>query len=173
MVDSLHKMKVKTLLLSGDREANVQTVSNQLGIDEFHGGLTPEEKTGFLKERIDAKQGMVAFVGDGINDAPSIVLSDVGIAMGCLGSDAAVQNADIVLMNDDPTQVVLALKIAKKTERRAIFVIVCSLLAKLACMILAVSLPAFPLWAAVLADSGLAVAMVLVSLSLLWAKVKR
>ena len=173
MVDSLHKMKVKTLLLSGDREANVQTVSNQLGIDEFHGGLTPEEKTGFLKERIEAKQGMVAFVGDGINDAPSIVLSDVGIAMGCLGSDAAVQNADIVLMNDDPTQVVLALRIAKKTERRALFVIVCSLLAKLACMILAVSLPAFPLWAAVLADSGLAVAMVLVSLSLLWAKVKR
>ncbi len=171
MVSDLHKLGVKAMLLSGDRNANVQAIAQTLSIDEYHGELTPEEKTALLEHKMAEEQGSTAFVGDGINDAPSIVLSDVGIAMGGLGSDMAVQNADVVFMNDDPYQVVNVWRIAEKTQRRAFMVIFISLFAKLACMVAAIAWSGFPLWAAVLADSGLAVAMVLVSLSLFWSKI--
>jgi len=172
LIEKLHEKKVKTMLLSGDREANVAAAASNLGIDEYHAELLPEEKTDFIKEKLGKSGGAVAFLGDGINDAPSIVLSDVGIAMGGLGSDMAIANADVVLMNDEPEKILTAMAIAKKTERRAIFNIVVALLVKLSVMVVSLSWSAFPLWAAVLADTGLTILLVINSLLLVYSKVK-
>jgi len=172
LVKKLHEKGVKTILLSGDREANVVATAKTLGIDEYHAELLPEEKTSYIHEKIDEGGGTVAFLGDGINDAPSIVLSDVGVAMGGLGSDMAIANADIVLMNDEPEKILTAMAIARKTERRAIVNIVVALLVKLAVMVVSLSWSGFPLWAAVLADTGLTIVLVVNSLLLIYSKVK-
>ena len=172
MVDDLHKMKVKTMLLSGDRAGNAESVAREIGLDECHAELTPEEKTAYLQEKINEGSGTVAYVGDGINDAPSIVLADIGIAMGGFGSDVAVQNADVVLANDDLGKIVLAKKIAKATQRRAMFNIIASLAIKVGVMIASLAWPAFPLWIAVFADSGVAALLTVNSLLLIYKKVK-
>ncbi len=173
LIKALGENGIKTILLSGDRTANVKVLADELSLHEYHAELTPEKKAQILQEKIAWAKGSVAFLGDGINDAPSIVLSDVGIAMGGLGSDMAVQNADIVLMNDDPYQLFNAWRIARKTQLRAWIILAVSLIVKLTCMICAIALPGFPLWSAVLADSGLALAMVLVALSLFWVRMKK
>ena len=172
MVDDLHKMKVKTMLLSGDRAGNAESVAREIGLDECHAELTPEEKTAYLQEKINEGSGTVAYVGDGINDAPSIVLADIGIAMGGFGSDVAVQNADVVLANDDLGKIVLAKKIAKATQRRAMFNIIASLAINVGVMIASLAWPAFPLWIAVFADSGVAALLTVNSLLLIYKKVK-
>ena len=176
MVDGLKKCGVKTMLLSGDKEENVQVVSTTLGLDECHGELLPAEKQEILKGEIDKKEGKVAFVGDGINDAPSIVLADIGIAMGGLGSDVAVRNADVVLMHDDPSRILTLIKVADKTKKRAIFNIVFSLTIKVGIMaasIVGTSTGLFevPLWVTVVGDSGVAMLAVLSSLLLSYSKV--
>lgn len=180
MIEELNQMGVKTVLLSGDVERNVIAAGNELGISECHGGLKPEEKSAHLEELIAKKDGAVAFVGDGINDAPSIVLSDVGVAMGGFGSDLVVQNAAVVLMGDDPEKIVTLKKIAKKSESKAKINILVSLIIKLGIMLLTIifqivsiatgNLIEMPLWVAVFADSGLALALTLHSLSLLHSK---
>ena len=172
MVTGLRESGVKTVLLSGDRVETVRDVAEKLGIDEYRGGLRPEEKRDALQDKIDAKHGTVAFVGDGINDAPSIVLSDVGIAMGAFGSDMAIQNADVVLMDDDPLKVVTARRIAKATERRAWFNIIVALVSKVMAMVLSIVWAGFPLWLAVLLDSGMAVILTLNSLALFAKKMR-
>ena len=176
MVDGLKKNNVRTMLLSGDKKENVETVSATLGLDECHGELLPEEKQKLLQEAIDKKEGKVAFVGDGINDAPSIVLADIGIAMGGLGSDVAVRNADVVLMHDDPSRILTLIKVADKTKKRAIFNIVFSLVVKIGIMVASIigtstGLFAVPLWVTVLGDSGVAMLAVLSSLLLSYSKV--
>jgi len=171
LIQKLQQKGVKTILLSGDREANVKATAEQLHIDEWHSDLLPEEKTGFIHNKIDENNGTIAYLGDGINDAPSIVLADVGVAMGCLGSDMAIANADVVLMNDDPYKIITAMDVAHKTEVRARVNIFIALLVKLAVMITSLAWSGFPLWAAVLADTGLTVLLVLNSLMLSYSKV--
>ncbi len=176
MVAGLRARNVKTMLLSGDKKENVEAVAANLGIDECHGELLPEQKQLYIHSRIDENSGTVAFVGDGINDAPSIVLADIGIAMGGLGSDVAVKNADVVLMQDDPAKIITLMNVAKKTKRRAVFCIGFSLLVKIGIMVASV-IAAFtgaflvPMWVTVLGDSGVALLSVLFALLLGYSKV--
>lgn len=115
-IQSLHKINVKTIMLSGDKQAVVSVVARALNIDEAYGNLLPEDK--FQKIEELKKQNLkIAFVGDGINDAPSIALSDAGIAMGGLGSDASIETADIVIQNDQPSKIFTAIKIGRKTKQ--------------------------------------------------------
>jgi Cd2+/Zn2+-exporting ATPase len=172
LIQKLQQKGVKTILLSGDREANVKAAAESLHIDEWHSDLIPEEKTEVIHQKIDSNSGTIAYLGDGINDAPSIVLADVGIAMGGLGSDMAIANADLVLMNDDPSKVLTAITIAHKTETSARVNIIVALAIKLGVMITSLVWTGFPLWAAVLADTGLTVLLVLNSLALNFAKIR-
>ncbi len=176
MVNGLKGRGVKTMLLSGDKKENVEAVSASLGLDECHAELLPEEKQKILQGEIDKKDGKVAFVGDGINDAPSIVLADIGVAMGGLGSDVAVRNADVVLMQDDPSRILTLIKVASKTKKRAIFNIVFSLMVKVGIMVASIigtstGLFEVPLWVTVFGDSGVAMLAVLSSLLLSYSKV--
>ena len=173
MVEGLHSLGIKVKLFTGDQEKNAKAVGSQLGLDEVKAGLLPEEKSDHLKEEIAAAPGSVAFIGDGVNDAPSIALADVGIAMGGIGSDSSISSADLVIMNDDPSKLVSGIKIAKKTRFRAVSIIVLGLLIKASIMLLSAFLgDAFPMWVAVMADTGLTVLMVLYAYTLLYEKVK-
>ena len=174
----LHKENVEVILLTGDKEENAKEISSSLNIDGYYSGLLPEQKTVILEDIMAKDKKAVAFIGDGINDAPSIIRSDIGIAMGGIGSDIAVENADIVIMNDDPIKIYDALTIAKIARRVAIFNIVFSLLVKIAVAVLVVVqdfIPNFelPMYVAVLADTGLTVLMVLNSLMVLYRKIIR
>lgn len=102
-------------MLSGDKTSVVRLVSEKLGIDNAFGDLLPEDKVNKIKE-IKDKNETVAFVGDGINDAPVVALSDVGIAMGGLGSDATIETADVVIQDDKPSKIAVAIKIGKQTK---------------------------------------------------------
>ena len=174
MVSDLKLRKIKTVLLSGDKQQIVEEAALELGLDQWHGGLLPQDKL----SRLDPMKGKgLAFVGDGINDAPSLALADVGIAMGGLGSDVAINNADIVILNDDLTKIPIALDIAKKTKRRAIFNIAFSLIIKGAVMVLSIVAAVMATWSlplavAIFADTGLAMLMILSSLLLAFAKPK-
>lgn len=174
MVDLLHSEKVEIILLTGDKDDNARDICHKLGIDSWHSQLLPEQKTQILNEEMEDTNKAVAFIGDGINDAPSIIRSDIGIAMGGIGSDIAVENADIVIMNDDPAKVYDAMRIAKMARNTSIFNIVFALIIKIGVAILAL-IPALevPMWVAVIADTGLTVVLVINSLLLLYRKVKR
>lgn len=175
-IAGLKKRGIQTIMLSGDKKETVEEMASSLGLDQYQAELLPEEKTSFIDARIKEGKGAVAFVGDGINDAPSIVRADVGVAMGGFGSDMAISNADVALMHDDPYQIVPLLDIAHKTKNRALFNIIFSLLVKFGVMIASVVASAMgtwsvPLWVAVLADSGLAALMILSSLLLTYSRV--
>ena len=149
----------QTAMLSGDNEANAKLVAGAVGLDEYRAGLLPEQKVGELESLLDeahAKKETVAFVGDGINDAPVLTRADVGIAMGALGSDAAIEAADVVLMNDRPTDVVRAIKIARRTMRIVRENVVFALAVKLGIMILG-AFGFAGMWLAVFADVGVLV----------------
>lgn len=170
-IEELHKLNVRSIMVTGDKEKNAKMVAEKLQIDEVYAELLPEEKTNILKEKI-SKDYAVAFVGDGINDAPSIALADVGFAMGGVGSDLAIENANVVIMNDDISKVVTAKKIAKATRNRAMFNVIASLVIKLAIALCSVFIPNFPLMVAVFADTGVTLIMVASSVSLLIHKIK-
>ncbi|HNX16598.1 MAG TPA: heavy metal translocating P-type ATPase [Bacilli bacterium] len=172
MVDLLHHDNIEILLLTGDKEENAKGLTQSLGIDRYVSELSPEGKAKVLEIEMEKQKG-VAFIGDGINDAPSIKRSDIGIAMGGIGSDTAVESSDIVIMNDDPAKVYDAYKIAKMARNTAIFNIVFSLFVKITVMILVMTEINIPMYIAVLADTGLTVLMVINSLILLYRKVKR
>lgn len=173
-VKKLTSLGVETVLLTGDKENNAKSFANALGITKYKAELLPEEKTELLEKEMENYGKAVAFIGDGINDAPSIIRSDVGIAMGGIGSDIAVENADIVIMNDSPLKVVEARKIARMARNTSTFNIAFSLAVKAAVMILSISMPHnhYMMYAAVLANTGLTVLMVLNALMLLYRKVK-
>lgn len=172
MVDLLHKENIEILLLTGDKEDNAKSLCQTLGIDRYVSELSPEGKTKVLEIEME-KQSGVAFIGDGINDAPSIKRSDIGIAMGGIGSDTSVESADIVIMNDDPAKVYDAYKIAKMARNTAIFNIAFSLIVKITVMVLVMFNVNLPMFVAVLADTGLTVLMVINSLILLYRPVRR
>ena len=174
MVDLLHHDDIKLVLLTGDKEDNAKNICNYLGIDEWHSNLLPGDKVTYLEMEMNNTKGTVAFVGDGINDAPVIKRSDVGVAMGALGSDAAVENADIVIMNDDPAKMYDVYKISKMARNTAIFNIIFALLVKAAVLVLAfIFKDKLPMEVAVFADTGVTVILVVNSLLLLYRKVKR
>ncbi len=115
-IKALHQLNVKTTMLSGDKSSVVKFVADKLGIDNAFGDLLPEDKVNKVKE-IKATGGSVAFTGDGVNDAPVVALSDVGIAMGGLGSDATIETADVVIQDDKPSKIPMAIQIGKKTKK--------------------------------------------------------
>ena len=114
-INKLHNLGVKATMLSGDKETVVKHVANELRIDQAFGDLLPEDKVNHFKA-IKANDQVVAFVGDGVNDAPVVALSDVGIAMGGLGSDATIETADVVIQDDKPMKIPVAIQIGKKTK---------------------------------------------------------
>ncbi|MGM5629594.1 heavy metal translocating P-type ATPase [Apibacter raozihei] len=115
-IQELHAMGIKTIMLSGDKDSVVQNVSHEIGIDQAYGDLLPEDKVNRMKQIKLDTNGKIAFVGDGFNDAPVIALSDVGIAMGGLGSDATIEVADIIIQDDKMSKIPLAIKIGKATK---------------------------------------------------------
>lgn len=175
MVDLLHSIGVEIILLTGDKEENASDICNKLGIDRWHSELLPEQKELILEEEMKNFDKSVAFIGDGINDAPSIIRSDIGFAMGGIGSDIAVENADVIIMNDDPAKVYDAMKISKMGRHTALFNIIFALSIKLAVFILAIFFhdQNFMMYVAIGADTGLTVLLVLNSLLLLYRPVKR
>jgi len=155
----------KTAMLSGDSESVAKNVAKRLGIDEFYAELLPDQKVAQLdKLKEDPKRdGSIVFVGDGMNDAPVLIHADLGIAMGGLGSDAAIEAADVVVMDDDIRRIPLALRIAKFTRKIVLQNIVFALSVKGAFIILG-SIGVANMWEAVIADVGVSLLAVMNSL---------
>ena len=154
----------KTVMLTGDRADVAKEVAGELALDEYHAGLLPADKVERVKALKEADgQAVLAFVGDGVNDAPVLKLADIGIAMGGVGSDAAIEAADVVLMDDDPVKIALGIKIAKKTLRIVVQNIVFAIGIKLLFLLLG-ALGVANMWEAVFADVGVTVIAILNSL---------
>ncbi len=158
----------KTVMLTGDSNNVATKVANKLGIDKVYAELLPQNKVEIVEalERDKESEGKLIFVGDGINDAPVLARADIGIAMGGLGSDAAIEAADVVLMTDEPSKLITAIKIAKKTRRIVVENIVFSLGIK-AIVLLLGAIGYASMWAAVFADVGVALLAVLNSMRVL------
>ena len=158
----LQSQGIRTVLLTGDSEKAAQAVGNVLGIDEIHSGLLPDGKVEHVERLLAAKppKSTLAFVGDGINDAPVLTRADVGIAMGAMGSDAAIEAADVVLMDDDPRKISLAMRIARKCLRIVRENIIFALGVKIICLLLG-ALGKAGMQAAIFADVGVMVLAVL------------
>lgn len=158
-IDELHALGVKVTMLSGDKSSVVAYVAAELGIDDEYGDLLPEDKVFHVKE-IRQKDKSVAFVGDGINDAPVVALSDVGIAMGGLGSDATIETADVVIQDDKPSKIPLAIRIGKQTKKIVWQNIALAFGVKAIVLILGAGGLA-TMWEAVFADVGVALLAIL------------
>ena len=168
----LKKMNIKkTVMLTGDRKEAASSVGEKLNLDEVFSELLPDGKVEKVEElmKVKSSKGKLAFVGDGINDAPVLVVSDVGIAMGGLGSDAAIEAADIVIMTDEPSKISKAIKIAKKTMRIVKENIVFALAVKFIVLLLTV-IGVSTMWKAVFADVGVSVIAILNSIRMLRVK---
>ena len=150
----------KTVMLTGDRKAVAQSVAKELGIDEVHSELLPSDKVEAVEKLLDNSDGVLAFVGDGINDAPVLSRADIGIAMGGLGSDAAIEAADIVLMDDDPRSIAKAIAISRKCLKIVNENIWFSIGVKLVCLILG-AIGIANMWLAIFADVGVMIIAVL------------
>lgn len=162
-ISMLHDAGVtKTVMLTGDRAEVAQAVARDLGIDEVHAQLLPQEKVSEVEKLLarEGKKEILAFVGDGINDAPVLTRADIGIAMGAMGSDAAIEAADVVLMDDDPRNISRAIHISRKTMRIVWQNIIFALGIKFAVLILA-AVGIATMWLAVFADVGVAVLAIL------------
>ncbi|MBP3912873.1 MAG: cadmium-translocating P-type ATPase [Lachnospiraceae bacterium] len=152
----------KTVMLTGDKESVAKAVAEMVGIDEYHAGLLPADKVRLVEEMLqtEGEKEKLAFVGDGINDAPVLSRADIGIAMGALGSDAAIEAADVVLMDDDPRKIAKAIRIARKCIRIVYENIYFAIGVKLACLLLG-ALGIANMWLAIFADVGVMVLCVL------------
>ena len=158
----------RTVMLTGDRKQIGEHVASALGIDEVYAELLPADKVAKLEELFSEKspRGKLAFVGDGINDAPVLARADIGIAMGALGSDAAIEAADIVIMTDEPSKIATAIRVSKKTLRIVTQNIVLALLVKGAVLLLG-ALGIATMWAAIFADVGVAILAILNAIRML------
>lgn len=162
-IKRLHAAGVRrTVMLTGDRAEVAKAVAEKLGLDEYHGKLLPEDKVNQVERLLGetSEKGKLAFVGDGINDAPVLTRADIGIAMGAMGSDAAIEAADIVLMDDKPSKIASAIRIARKTMRIVWQNIVFALGVKFAVLVLA-AVGLATMWLAVFADVGVAILAIL------------
>ena len=171
-IEELHAEGVtKTVMLTGDRKESGQAVAGELGIDAVYTDLLPADKVGKVEELLarEGRKDRLAFVGDGINDAPVITRADVGFAMGSMGSDAAIEAADIVLMDDDTRKVSKTVRLARKTMRIVYENITFALVVKIAVMIMSL-FSAANMWEAVFADVGVSVLCILNAMRMLRAK---
>jgi Cd2+/Zn2+-exporting ATPase len=162
-IQALHAQGIQTAMLTGDSQSVAEHVAKELGLDQYRAELLPEDKVNALEEflrRARQTKSKVAFVGDGINDAPVIARADVGIAMGGLGSDAAIETADVVIMTDAPSKVAEAIQIAKKTRRIVWQNIILAMTVK-ALFIALGAIGLATLWEAVFADVGVALLAIL------------
>lgn len=162
-IADLHKAGVKkTIMLTGDRKEVAENVAKMLRIDEFHAQLLPQDKVEAVEKLLDStsEKGKLVFVGDGINDAPVLMRADIGVAMGAMGSDAAIEAADVVLMDDKPSNIAVAIKITRHTMRIVWENIIFALAVKFGVLILA-ALGIANMWLAVFADVGVAIIAIL------------
>ena len=165
-VELLHRQGIqRVVMLTGDQEAAARAVASRLTIDEVHAGLLPEEKVAAVQE-LRRRYGPIAMVGDGVNDAPALAAADVGIAMGVIGSDAALETADVALMTDDLPKLAYAIRLSRATVRNIRANVAVSLILKAAFLALAVSGMA-TLWMAVIADTGTSLIVVANAMRLL------
>ena len=149
----------EVVMLSGDKQAVVDKIANQLGIDKAMGGLLPEDKI-IAVEKLKALGRTIAFIGDGINDAPVITIADVALAMGGLGSDAAIETADVVIQTDQPSKIATAIKIGNSTNKIIWQNIWLALSVKILVLILG-AMGMATMWEAVIADVGVALLAIL------------
>ncbi len=165
--DAVKRLKadgIRTVMLSGDKSAVVEIVAKQIGVDEWHGDLLPEDKVAQV-ERLKADlagnpKAKLAFVGDGVNDAPVVALADVGMAMGGLGSDVTIETADVIIQNDEPSKIATAIEIGRATRRIVWQNITLSLVVKAIVLVLGAGGMA-TMWEAVFADVGVAMLAIL------------
>ncbi len=155
-IQKLHALNKSCIMLTGDKFEVAEKVANELGIDEFYSDLLPQNKVEKMEEILSRSSGRVAFVGDGINDAPVLAMADLGFAMGNVGSDASIEAADIVIMNDEPSSILTAIAGAKKTKNIVIQNIVFAILVKIGVLLL-VAVGLSTMWEAVFADVGVSV----------------
>ena len=167
-IDSLYKMNKRVVILSGDNNKTVEAVAKKLNIKEYYGELLPNDKIDKLQSIIDSNDKKVAFVGDGINDAPVLALADTGISMGQIGSDAAIEASDVVILNDDLRSLPKMLTIVKKTKRIVYENIIISIGIKVIILLMAIisNLPfmngfKIPMWFAIFGDVGVLVICIL------------
>lgn len=164
----LNEMGMRTVMLTGDNQAVARAVAEELALSEYHSDLMPEDKVSWLETLSQTKQqGKVAFVGDGLNDAPVLTRADVGIAIGGLGSDAAIEAADVVIMEDQPSKLVEAIQIARYTKKVIWQNIGVALGVKLVFILLAVFGLA-NMWMAIFADEGVALLAILNAMRVRW-----
>jgi Cd2+/Zn2+-exporting ATPase len=161
----------QTVMLTGDNTATAMDVAGKLGIDKVYAGLLPGDKVEKVEQLLEekSKTGKLVFVGDGINDAPVLSRADIGIAMGAMGSDAAIEAADIVLMDDDPRKIAKAIKISRK----CIGIVYQNIIFAIATKVLALVLVAFGaanMWLAIFADVGVMVLSVLNAIRAMFVK---
>ena len=167
MIKSLKKNHIrKIVMLTGDRENISKSISNELKLDEYYAELLPQDKVSITEKIMHEKDGNLLFIGDGINDAPVLALSDIGVSMGSLGSDAAIEASDIVIMTDEPSKISDVIKISKKTMKIVHENIVFAISIKIAVLILSL-LGIATMWSAVFADVGVSVIAILNSLRIL------
>lgn len=161
----------RVCLLTGDRESVAQEVSKEVGIDECYAGLLPEGKVEIVEELLNNKKknSSLIFAGDGINDAPVLMRADIGVAMGALGSDAAIESADVVIMDDNPVKIPLAIEISRGTMKLVYENICFSIAVKVICLILS-AMGFVNMWMAIFADVGVMVIAVLNSMRVLFLK---
>ena len=169
-MESLADQGIKTVMLTGDSRRAAETVSEEVGVSAFKAELLPGDKVsevelllaelGGNEKNTDKARGRLAFVGDGINDAPVLARADIGIAMGAMGSDAAIEAADVVLMDDDPAKISLAMKISRKTLRIVRQNIVFAIAVKVLCLLLG-AFGFANMWVAIFADVGVMVIAVI------------
>lgn len=158
----------KVVMLTGDRDNISESVANELNLDEYHAELLPQDKVSWVEKLMTQKSsgGKLIFVGDGINDAPVLALSDIGVAMGGLGSDAAIEAADVVIMTDEPSKIANSVQISKKTMRIVKQNIVFAIAVKIGVLILS-AFGVSTMWEAVFADVGVSVLAIVNSLRVL------
>lgn len=167
MIESLKKNNIsKIVMLTGDVESISKSISEELDLDEYYAELLPQDKVSIAEKLMNEKNGNLLFIGDGINDAPVLALSDIGVSMGSLGSDAAIEASDIVIMTDEPSKIGEAIKISKKTMRVVRENIIFAISIKVAVLILSL-LGIATMWSAVFADVGVSVIAILNSLRVL------
>ena len=165
-ISSIKKMGIKTYMLTGDNKSVAANIGEKVGIDKVYGGLLPDEKVNIFEEIQNEIDGNVIFVGDGINDAPVLARADVGMAMGGIGSDAAIEAADVVIMTDELTKIVDGIEVAKVTRKIVTQNIILVLVIKLAVMGLGVMGEA-TMWEAIFADVGVAILTIFNSIRIL------